>query len=217
MRRGGRIVAHVLTESVVLTLTAGVAGVDVAPGGRLRALVANLPEDLPRVDSISIDGVVIATVTLGIGLAAAIAGLLPAWLLANGDVAGPLRSGGRGSLGGPGRRMRRALVVLQVSLAVAIVAAAGLLVRTVVHLQSIDIGYASDALVLMELSLPQDKYGPRARHEQFLTAGDDGARHCSRYRRRRRRSTTHPSRTHGTCRASPPKVRPPNARPATRR
>ena len=99
----GRIVAHVLTESVVLTLTAGIVGVAFA-WWTLRALVANLPEGLPRVDSISIDGVVIATVTVGIGLAAAIAGLLPAWLLAKGDVAAPLRSGGRGSLGGPGRR-----------------------------------------------------------------------------------------------------------------
>ena len=162
-----QIVAHVLTESVVLTLTAGFAGVTLA-WWTLRALVANLPGDLPRVDAISIDGVVIATVALGIGFAAAIAGLLPAWLLANGDVAGPLRGGGRGSVGGPGRRMRRALVALQVSLAVAIVAAAGLLVRTVVHLQSIEIGYASDALVAIELSLPHDKYGPRARHEQFL-------------------------------------------------
>ena len=163
----GRIVAHVLTESVLLTLTAGVVGLAFA-WWTLRALVASLPEGLPRVDSISIDGVVVATVTVGIGLAAAVAGLVPAWLLARGDVAAPLRSGGRGSLGGPGRRMRRALVVLQVSLAVAIVAAAGLLVRTLVHLQSIDNGYASDALVLMELSLPHGKYGPRAQHEQFL-------------------------------------------------
>ena len=163
----GRIVAHVLTESVLLTLTAGAVGVAFA-WWTLRALVASLPEGLPRLDAISIDGVVVATVTAGIGLAAAVAGLIPAWLLARGDVASPLRSGGRGSLGGPGRRTRRALVVLQVSLAVAIVAAAGLLVRTLVHLQSIDNGYASDALVLMELSLPHDKYGPRARHEQFL-------------------------------------------------
>jgi putative ABC transport system permease protein len=163
----GRIVAQVLTESVVLTLTAGIAGVALS-WWTLGALVANLPGDLPRVDTISIDGVVIATVTFGIGLAAVIAGVLPAWLLAKGDLAGPLRGSGRGLLGGPGRRTRRALVALQVSLAVAIVAAAGLLVRTVVHLQSIEIGYASDALVLIELSLPQERYGPRARHEQFL-------------------------------------------------
>ncbi len=72
----GRIVAQVLTESVVLTLTAGIAGVAFS-WWTLRALVANLPRDLPRVESISIDGVVIATVTFGIGLAAAVAGLLP--------------------------------------------------------------------------------------------------------------------------------------------
>ena len=164
----GRIAAQLLAESVVLTLIAGVAGFAFA-WWSLRVLVAYLPEGLPRVDSISIDTTVVAAVVLGMGLAAAMAGLAPAWLLARGDVAAPLRSAGRGSLAAPGRRMRRTLVALQVSLAVGIVAAAGLLVRTLVHLQSIETGYAAEALMFVELSLPQDKYGPRARHEQFLT------------------------------------------------
>ena len=164
---GGRIAVHLLAESVVLTLTGGVLGLAFA-WGTLHALVASLPEGLPRVDSISIDGVVVAAVATGVGLAAAFAGLAPAWLLARGDISASLRRGGRGSVDAPGRRMRRALVVSQVSLAVAILAAAGLLIRTLVYLQSIETGYAGDALVLMELSLPQGKYGARARHEQFL-------------------------------------------------
>ena len=163
----GRIAAQLLAESVVLTLIAGVVGVAFA-WWTLRALVANLPEGLPRRRFHQH-----RRRRRGHGHRRHRSrrrgrGLVPAWLLARGDVAAPLRSGGRGSLGGPGRRTRRALVVLQVSLAVAIVAAAGLLVRTLVHLQSIETGYASDALMFMELSLPQDKYGPRARHEQFL-------------------------------------------------
>ena len=164
---GGRIAAHLLGESVLLTLAGGVFGLAFA-WWTLHALVASLPEGLPRVDSIRMDGVVVAAVAAGVGLAAALAGLAPAWLLARGDIAASLRSGGRGSVEAPGRRMRRALVVSQVALAVAIVAAAGLLVRTLVYLQSIETGYDGDALVLMELSLPKDKYGERARHEQFL-------------------------------------------------
>jgi predicted permease len=169
---GGRIATHLLAESLVLTLTGGALGLAFS-WWTLHALVARLPEGLPRVDSISIDGVVVAAVGAGVGLATALAGLAPAWLLARGDIAASLRSGGRGSVEAPGRRMRRALVVSQVSLAVAIVAAAGLLVRTLVYLQSIEIGYAGDALVLMELSLPQEKYGVRARHEQFLKQAID--------------------------------------------
>jgi predicted permease len=164
---GGRIAAHLLAESVLLTLAGGVLGLVLA-WWTLQALVGSLPEGLPRVDSIDIDGVVVAAVAAGIGFAAALAGLAPAWLLARGDIAASLRSGGRGSVEAPGRRIRRALVVSQVSLAVAIVATAGLLVRTLVYLQSIETGYDSDALVLMELSLPQDTYGVRARHEQLL-------------------------------------------------
>ena len=165
---GGRIAAQLLAESVVLTAIAGVAGLAVA-WWTLRVLVANLPEGLPRVESISIDIAVVTAVVFGTGLAAAMAGLTPAWLLARGDVAAPLRTAGRGSLASPGRRLRRTLVVLQVSLAVGIVAAAGLLVRTLVHLQSIQTGYAADELLFMEMSLPRDTYGLRARHEQFLT------------------------------------------------
>ena len=163
----GRIVAHVLTESVVLTVTAGAAGVAFA-WWTLRALVASLPEGLPRVARHRH-----RQRGRGHGHCRHRSRRSGRWShssMAAGerDVASPLRGGGRGSLSGPGRRMRRALVVLQVSLAVAVVAAAGLLVRTLVHLQSIDDGYASDALVLMELSLPHDEYGTRARHEQFL-------------------------------------------------
>jgi predicted permease len=164
---GGRIAAHLLAETLVLTLTGGALGLALA-WWTLHALVARLPEGLPRLDSISIDGVVVAAVVAGVGFAAAVAALAPACLLARGDISAPLRLGGRGSVAAPGRRMRRALVVSQVSLAVAVVAAAGLLVRTLVYLHSIDVGYDADALVLMELSLPQGKYGERARHEQFL-------------------------------------------------
>jgi predicted permease len=163
----GRIAGQLLAESVILSLTGGATGFAFA-WWTLRVLVAHLPAGLPRLDSISIDATVVAAVVLGIGLTAAMAGLAPAWLLARSDAAAPLRGGGRGSLAPPGRRMRRTLVALQVSLAIAIVAAAGLLVRTLVHLQSIRPGYAADELLFLEMSLPQDKYGPRARHEQFL-------------------------------------------------
>ena len=63
---------------------------------------------------------------------------------------------------------RRALVVAQVALAVTVVAAAGLLTRSLLRLQSVDMGLAADRLVLVRLALPQAKYADAARHRQFL-------------------------------------------------
>jgi predicted permease len=80
-----------------------------------------------------------------------------------------LRSGGgRGVAGPSGRHGRRTLVVAQVALAVTIVAAAGLLIRSVLHLQSVDMGLAPDRLVLVNLDMPQAKYAERGARAQFL-------------------------------------------------
>ena len=79
-----------------------------------------------------------------------------------------LRSGGRGHSGRNMRRSRRGLVVAQVALAVTTVAAAALLVRSMINLQSVGMGLAADRLVLVRLELPQPKYAERARHLQFL-------------------------------------------------
>src|SRR5207245_2102040 len=78
------------------------------------------------------------------------------------------RSGGRGATGGAARRGRRGLVVAQVALAVTVVATAGLLTRSLLRLQAVEMGLAADRLVFVELALPQAKYAERARHLQFL-------------------------------------------------
>jgi predicted permease len=163
----GRLARQLLAESVVLALAAGAVGL-VVTWWSLRALVALVPGGLPRVDSVHIDAGVIAF-TVGVAfLTVALAGLTPALSSTRADLAAQLRCGDRGAIGTAAQNARRALVVAQVALAVTIVAAAGLLTRSLLRLQSVDMGLAADRLVFVQLALPQAKYAERARHLQFL-------------------------------------------------
>jgi cell division protein FtsX len=162
----GRIVAQVLTESLVLAIAAGGTGLALT-WWSLQPLVRLVPDGLPRVESVQLDWTV-CLIAIGIALGtAAISGLAPALSISS-DLVSHLRSAGRGVAGSASRALRRSFVVVQVALAVTIVAAAGLLTRTVLNLQSIDTGLAADRLVLVELSVPSADHANRVRHSQFL-------------------------------------------------
>jgi putative ABC transport system permease protein len=162
----GRLARQLLAESLLLALAAGVVGLAVT-WWTLRALVALVPDGLPRVDSVRVDaGVFLFTVAVAC-LTAALAGLAPALSLARADLVAHLRSGGRGAAGSAARRGRRGLVVAQVALAVTVVAAAGLLTRSLLRLQGVDMGLAGDRLVFVRLALPHGKYADGVRHLQF--------------------------------------------------
>jgi predicted permease len=163
----GRLARQLLAESLLLALAAGVVGLAVT-WWTLHALVALVPDGLPRVDSVRVDaGVLLFTVAVAF-LAAALAGLAPALSVARADLVAHLRTGGRGATGRAARRGRRGLVVAQVALAVTVVAAAGLLTRSLLRLQAVDMGMAADRLVLVRLALPQAKYADGARHLRLL-------------------------------------------------
>jgi putative ABC transport system permease protein len=163
----GRIVRQLFAESLVLALAAGAVGLAVT-WWSLQALMTLVPDRLPRVDSVRID-VTVVLFTIAIALVTAgLAGLAPALSLVRADLASQLRSGGRGVTGSAARHGRRLLVVAQVALAVTIVAAAGLLMRSLLRLQSVDIGLDADHLVFVDLALPQAKYGDSVRHARFL-------------------------------------------------
>jgi putative ABC transport system permease protein len=162
-----RLARQLLAESLVLALAAGAVGL-VVTWWSLRGLVALVPDGVPRVDSVHIDASVIAF-TVGVAfLTVALAGLAPALASTRTDLALQLRSGSRGATGTAAQNGRRALVVAQVALAVTIVVAGGLLTRSLLRLQSVDMGLAADRLVFVQLALPQAKYAARARHLQFL-------------------------------------------------
>jgi putative ABC transport system permease protein len=162
----GRLTRQLLAESLLLALAAGLFGL-AATRATLGTLLACVPDGLPRVESVRIDsGLLLFTVAVAF-VTAALAGATPALSLTRTDLVAYLRSGGRGATGGPARS-RRGLVVAQVALAVTVVAAAGLLTRSLLRLQAVDMGLAADRLVFVRLTLPQVKYADVVRHRQFL-------------------------------------------------
>jgi putative ABC transport system permease protein len=164
----GTLVRQLFVESLVLALAAGGVGLAVT-WWSLEALVALVPDGLPRVESIRIDAAVVVSTIAVAFVTALVAGLIPALVSMKADLVAHLRSGGvRGVAGPSARHGRRALVVAQVALAVTIVAAAGLLVRSVLRLQSVDMGLAADRLMLVSLEMPQPKYAEREPRAQFL-------------------------------------------------
>jgi putative ABC transport system permease protein len=163
----GRIVRQLFAESLVLALAAGAAGLAVT-WWSLQALIALVPDGLPRVESVRIDATVVSFTIAIAFVTALLAGLAPALVWMRADLMSHLRSGGRGVTRPATRHGRRTLVVAQVALAVTIVAAAGLLIRSVLRLQSVDIGLAADRLVLVNLDMPQAKYVDRGRLARFL-------------------------------------------------
>ncbi|HEY3933435.1 MAG TPA: ABC transporter permease, partial [Gemmatimonadales bacterium] len=164
----GRLVCQLVTESVILALAGGVLATALALLGT-RVLVHTAPQSLPRLDSIRIDGIVLAA-TFSVALVAGIFfGLIPAWQLVRPDLAQALRAGGRGlGQGSSGHGVRRTLVVAEVALSVMLLSGAGLLIRSFVRLMSVDPGFRTAHSIHYGLSLPQHRYPTQASRAAFL-------------------------------------------------
>src|SRR5688572_1902473 len=146
----GRLARGLMVESLTLSLIGGLIGVGLAYGG-LRVLLAFPPANLPRLNEIAIDLPVLGF-ALGVSvLAGLLFGLVPilrvtAQRLSN--LAGALRSGGRGASAGKNQyRSQNALVVAQVALALVMLVASGLMIRSFQNLRSVDPGFADPATV----------------------------------------------------------------------
>ena len=151
-----RIAWELLSESLTLALAGGLAGLGLAYAG-IRALVANAPEGLPRTAEIGIDPLVLAF-TLGISLLAGLLfGLLPVLKLATPHLASALKEGGRLSSAGRERhRARNGLVVAEIALAVVLLVASGLMIRTFQAMRQVDPGFARPEEVLtLRVSIPE--------------------------------------------------------------
>jgi len=159
-----RLIRQMLTESVVLALLAGSGGVMIAGWG-VSALLALAPANLPRLNEVSVDTTALMF-ALAISLAASlIFGIAPAWHVSRVDLADGLRQGGKGSsLGVRGGWARKAFVVAEIALAVALVMGAGLLGRSLIALADVDMGFKGDRLVVLRTVVPvsgRDQF-PRA-------------------------------------------------------
>lgn len=151
--RRGRLLAQLLTESLVLAVTGGVLGLGVG-WVLLRALPAVVPERFPRLDDVRLDlGVVAFTFVLST-IAGLVAGIVPAVRGARTDVMSALREESGATTGTRLRRLGSALLVFEAALAVVLLVAAGLLGRSFVRLVSVDAGYEPTHVLTARVQLP---------------------------------------------------------------
>ena len=153
-----RLVRQLLTECVIMSLCAGAIGILLAMWG-LELLVASMPEHVPNLDDMTINGTVLLF-TVGISLVAAgVFGLAPAIRAARVNLSESMKEGGRASSADAGRRHGRDLLVIgQIAMALALVICAGLMIRSFLYLNRVDPGFETDRLLTMRVGLPDYKY-----------------------------------------------------------
>ncbi len=151
----GQIAGEFLVESILVGMMGGVIGLGLAHGG-LRMLVALAPGNLPRLDEVSLDPVVLVF-TLGVSVVSGLFfGLFPILRYGRIDLVSALKEGGRGSGSGRERhRARNGLVVAQVALALVLLVGSGLMFRSFQVLRQRNPGFGSPAEVLsLRLTIP---------------------------------------------------------------
>jgi predicted permease len=161
-----RLARQILTESVVLALGGGVLGTLLA-FLVTRALVALAPGDLPLMNAVRIDGVVLAFALMLTVASGVLFGIVPAMHGAGRGIADRLRATRGTSLGSGAGRLRQSLVVTEVALAIALLAGAGLLVRSFLRLTSVDPGFRADRVATFSFSLSPVRYPNGARQALF--------------------------------------------------
>jgi putative ABC transport system permease protein len=167
-----RLVRQLVTESVLLSVLGGAAGLFLASWG-MKVLLRLAPPNLPRVGEATIDGTALG-ITIIVALATGLVfGLLPA-LQIGGDVASALRAGARGTRTRQvTARARGGIVIAEVALAVMLLVGAGLLLRSFQRLLSVDPGFRPDNVLTFRVSLPERSYASDTAQRNFVTALDE--------------------------------------------
>jgi putative ABC transport system permease protein len=165
-----RIIRQLLTESAVLGLLGGAAGVLLAYWG-VHALISFLPESVPQIHAVRVDAsVLIFALALSI-LASFIFGLAPAFFAASSNLQASLKEGaGRSGELGSRRFARNSLAVAEVGLAMVLLVAAGLLLRSFATLTSVNPGFNVTHVLKADIQLPQFQY---SKPEQWAAFSDE--------------------------------------------
>ncbi|HEY6444854.1 MAG TPA: ABC transporter permease [Acidobacteriaceae bacterium] len=163
----GTLLRQALLESLVLSVTGGALGLIFAAGA-LRIGTSLLPENLPLIGNIGLDWTVVA---FAFGLAiltGVLCGLLPAFAAIRTSVNETLKEGGRTGTGGGGHaRLRSGLVIAEIAIAIVLVAASGLLLRSFEKMRDANLGYRTDHLIAAGYSLPHQQYSTQSAVDTF--------------------------------------------------
>ena len=163
------LVRQLLTESVMLSLIGGGVGLGIAYVS-VHSLRAGIP-NLPRAEDIGLDANVLVFTLVVALVTGVLFGLAPALQTSRANLQETLKEGGRtGAADFSGRTVRRVLVVGEVALALTLLVGAGLLIKSVARLQSINPGFDPDRLVTFNVALPQLRYPNDTVRVQFYDA-----------------------------------------------
>jgi predicted permease len=157
----GRLIRQFLTESLLLALVGGILGVMLAQWG-VAALIAAIPEfqlnTMPYLRGLKIDtGIVLFTFALSL-VTGIVFGLVPALQTSKPELQTTLKEGGQSSVGLGRRRLRSAIVVAEIALALVLLVGAGLMMRSFVNLLKVSPGYQTENLLTFNVGLLPAKY-----------------------------------------------------------
>jgi predicted permease len=163
----GVLLRQAILESLVLSVTGAVLGLALAAAG-LRVGVSWLPETLPRIHEIGLDWQVVLFALVLAVLTGMVCGLAPAFAALRTGMNEALKEGGRTGTAGSGHaRLRSALVIGEIAIALVLLVASGLLLRSFEKMRAVDLGFRPDHILTASYSLPQQQYPTQAAVNEF--------------------------------------------------
>jgi predicted permease len=165
--RASALIRQAVLESLMLSLSGGVLGLILAAAA-LRVGKSMLPESLPRVNEISLSWQVIAFALALAIVTGIVCALAPAFAAIRTNVNSNLKEGGRtGSAGGGHARLRSTLVVAEIAIALVLLTASGLLLRSFDKMRAVDLGFTPQHVTTAAYSLPQMQYEKQSQVDSF--------------------------------------------------
>lgn len=166
--RRSRVLQQILSETVLLSIFGGALGLYLAHFG-VNLIVHFFSNDLPQGLEINVDTWVLVFTLIASLLAGILAGVAPAWRFTRINVNDALKQGlGRTGSDSGGNRTRTALLASEVALSLMLLIGAGLLIRSLWALESVNPGFDSHNLLTMDLGVPQKKFDTLVRESEFF-------------------------------------------------
>ncbi len=162
----GAILRQRLMESLVISVAGGATGLVLA-WMVLRVGIKMLPETLPRINEIGLDWHVIAFAMALAVLTGVVCGLAPAFAAIRTNENDAMKEVGRTGIPGGHARLRSALVIAEIAVAMVLLAASGLLLRSFEKMRQVDLGYRPDHTLAAAYNLPREKYATQASVDEF--------------------------------------------------